>query len=98
MQGKCNSCNWIGNFIGYQSRELDNDVTEIGIECPGCEKWYHSHYLTSELEKLQEKVKSSKGNRKTRREYERKFRKVQDKLRKEYGTEEPKFADNQATS
>lgn len=97
MRGKCNECGWSGDFTGYSERELQNDVTEIGIECPNCSKWYHSHYLTSDLKELMTELKTS-PSRTIDRKYKHKFEKVQKKLRKALGTEAPRMAGKDESS
>lgn len=73
----CPECRRVYNFrrLGFTFKKLDfpTGITDVGIECPNCEHFVHSHYLSEELEAMQD----SKADRKQRREYKRKFKKLQ---------------------
>jgi hypothetical protein len=74
---KCSNCKRVYTFtsLGYTRKILDypEGIIDIGIECPNCEHFTHSHYLTEELEGMQDKD----ADRKQRRRYKRKFLKLQ---------------------
>lgn len=98
MQAKC-KCGYVGEFTGYSERNVQltsddgntwQEVTEVGIECPKCKTWFHSHYLNDKLKKLRAKVGNS-PRLSYRKKYEREFVKVQKVLREKFGVAAPKF-------
>ena len=101
MRAKCTNCDTLfEDFSGYSERATDGDAIEIGIECPNCKKWYHSHYVTGEIKELQDKILAQEATRQERRSYKHKFDKLQKTLRKKYQVEAPKVRDgnNQITA
>jgi hypothetical protein len=73
----CRNCKRVFNFrnIGFTTKKLDypKGIMDVGIECPNCENFTHSYYLTDELEKMQK----PDATRDEKREYKRKLRKLQ---------------------
>lgn len=89
MQAEC-KCGYVGEFTGYSEREIKPGIIEVGIECPQCKKWFHSHYLNDKLKKLQAKV-GNNPRLSYRKKYEREFVKVQKVLREKFGVDAPQF-------
>lgn len=97
MQIECNGCQQSFKLDQVLSeRKLDNDISEVGLICPGCQKWYHSYFSNDELENLRNQLGNS-PIRKKRREYKKKFDRLQKKLKKYYGSNRnrPPFAVNE---
>jgi len=74
---RCPKCDKVQQ-VNFKSKPLDNGIDEIGIECSGCGYWHVAYWLNEELKEAQ----IPKASRKHRREYERKFKKFQRKMRK----------------
>ena len=89
QQAKC-KCGYIGDAPGFTEREIEPGITEVGLECPKCKKWFHSHYFNDKLKKLQDKV-GNNPRLSYRKKYEREFVKVQKVLREKFGVAAPQF-------
>lgn len=82
----CPSCRKVFNFrkLGFTEKPLDYpaDIKDVGIECPNCNYFQHSFYLSKELEAMQ----NPDATRKERREYKRKYLKLQNWVKKKIRT------------
>ena len=82
----CKACRHVVDFasVGFTSRpvEADDKLTEMGIKCPNCGQWHHSFFLDKWLE---DNRPSERAARQTRRDYQRRFKRFQEKTRKRLG-------------
>jgi hypothetical protein len=59
MKAKCSGCQKTFTRLSkdvFQERQIEDNLYEIGIECPSCKKWYHNYYLNENLKMRQEKL------------------------------------------
>lgn len=85
MKVSCNKCGKEFDFLPKQ-RQRNKNITEIGLECPHCEEWFHSYFLTPVLIRMQATLKRNRKRRNIRA-YAKEFEKVQSELRKRYKIE-----------
>lgn len=72
----CTSCKRVSK-VTFETKQLDNDIDEVGLRCPVCDYWQPSYWLNRSL-----KDKQIQGaSRKLKREYEREFVKFQKKMK-----------------
>lgn len=85
-QTKCSKCRKLFLY-NYEMKQIHPDLWEVGLQCPHCRAWYHSHFLNAELRRMQESMRGKKVNRKQRRHYQALFVKFNRRVRKERGVQ-----------
>lgn len=79
---KCSNCNTLVRADGFTDRQLENDLIEIGLECPNCGAWYHSYFVNDDLRRNRPKPTD---DRRKRREYQKRFQRFQKRTRQRLG-------------
>ena len=79
---KCSNCNTLVQADGFTDRQREDDLIEIGLECPNCEACYHSYFVNDDLRRNRPKPTDS---RRERREYQKRFQRFQKRIRQRLG-------------
>ena len=66
----------------FIERQIEDDLIEMGLECPNCKYWFHSFFLNHSLIATRPQPTD---DRKIRREYKSKFGKFNKQTRKRLG-------------
>lgn len=92
----CPDCRKVNEFNGFKTKRHEGGFLAFGIECPSCGHWKISYWLTEELLAMQ----TLKPKRDVRREYERKFKKLQGLMSKKIraGTVPPELGEKNGTN
>ena len=88
----CSNCNAQVRVIGFIDRPAPGQdgpstgpgqgLIEIGLECPNCGHWYHAYFLNADL---RDNRPAPDADRKTRREYQLRFQRLQKDTRRRLG-------------
>lgn len=77
----CRACKQVSSKFNYQVKDTELEgIEEVGLVCPNCDEWYHSYFANSELKEIADKVPSMA--RKQKREYQKRFDRLQKKIRR----------------
>lgn len=79
---KCSNCNTLVRADGFTDRQREEDLIEIGLECPNCGAWYHSCFVNDDLRHNRPKPTDS---RRERREFQNRFHRFQKRTRQRLG-------------
>jgi predicted amidophosphoribosyltransferase len=87
----CSSCK--NTFFAAMQSEKKGTITEYFLECPHCQKKYHSYRMNRSLSRLQQRFKSAKSKwitsknprahramKKLKKRYEKEFREFNSEL------------------
>ena len=96
----CSNCNAQVRVIGFTDRPAPGQddpstgpstgsghssghgLIEICLECPNCSHWYHAYFLNADL---RDNRPAPDADRKTRREYQLRFQRLQKDTRRRLG-------------
>ena len=88
MKTRCSKCRRVFDVKRFETRQLEDDLYEVGFECSHCDTWYHSFFLNKEL-RTQRNQLQRKGKNKNKREellaYQRQFVAFNERVRAERG-------------